>query len=94
MDAYRGKSSPWRWAADAHTLGLLAFGIDSLIELISAWVLLWRLTIELGHAQRFSEQAERMASRIGGSPLFALLLYVIVGAALGFVALSMDAEWT
>ena len=32
----------------AHSLSLLAFGADSLIELASAGVLFWRLTIERG----------------------------------------------
>lgn len=71
-------------AAGAHSLSLLAFGIDSLIELISACVLLWRLTIELKHGQAFSEAAERTAGRIGGGLLFALAFYVVVSAAVGF----------
>ena len=50
----------------AHSITLLAFGIDSVIELISAGVLLWRLTVELRHGQLFSEAAERRASKIGG----------------------------
>lgn len=71
-------------AVAAHSLSLLAFGIDSLVELISACVLLWRLTVELKHGRTFSEQAERKASRIGGGLLFALALYVVVTAALSF----------
>jgi divalent metal cation (Fe/Co/Zn/Cd) transporter len=71
-------------AIGAHSLSLLAFGIDSFIELISACVLLWRLTTELKHGQMFSEQAERTASRIGGGLLFALALYIVVSAALSF----------
>lgn len=71
-------------AIRAHSLSLLAFGIDSFIELISASVLLWRLTTELRHGQTFSERAERTASRIGGGLLFALALYVVVSAAFSF----------
>ena len=33
----------------ARSITLLAFGIDSLIELASAVVLIWRLTVELRH---------------------------------------------
>src|ERR1700730_16136202 len=33
---------------------LIAFGLDSVIELISAGVLIWRLSIELRHGQAFS----------------------------------------
>lgn len=71
-------------AVGAHSLSLLAFGIDSCIELMSACVLLWRLTIELKHGQTFSEQAERTASRIGGGLLFALALYVVASAVVSF----------
>jgi divalent metal cation (Fe/Co/Zn/Cd) transporter len=67
-------------AVEANSLTLLAFGIDSLIELASAGVLVWRLTIELQHGQKFAESAERRAARIGGTLLFALALYVIVSA--------------
>jgi hypothetical protein len=65
----------------AHSITLLAFGLDSVIELISAGVLLWRLTVELRRGQAFSEQAEQRASRIGGGLLFALAAYVVLSAA-------------
>ena len=64
----------------AGSLTLIAFGIDSLIELASACVLVWRLTVELRHGQGFAESAERTASRIGGALLFALAVYVVVSA--------------
>jgi divalent metal cation (Fe/Co/Zn/Cd) transporter len=66
----------------AHSLSLLAFGIDSVIELISAFVLLWRLGIERRHGAALSERAERLASRIGGALLLALSAYIVVSAAL------------
>lgn len=68
----------------AHSLLLLAFGIDSVIELASACVLLWRLSVEVLHGQAFSEMAERRASRMAGGLLLALALYVVVAAALAF----------
>jgi len=52
--------------ATAGSLVLIAFGLDSVVELISAGVLMWRLSVELRHGQAFSEDAERLASRIGG----------------------------
>jgi len=64
----------------ANSLTLTAFGIDSLIELASALVLVWRLTVELRHGQTFAENAERTASRIGGALLFALAAYVVASA--------------
>ena len=60
----------------AGSLVLVAFGLDSVIELASAGALMWRLTVELRHGQKFSEHAERIASRIGGGLLFALAAYV------------------
>lgn len=64
----------------AGSVVLLAFGLDSVIELISAGVLVWRLSVELRHGQAFSENAERLASRIGGALLFALAVYVVMSA--------------
>jgi divalent metal cation (Fe/Co/Zn/Cd) transporter len=64
----------------AGCLVLIAFGLDSLIELASASVLLWRLSVELRHGQVFSERAEHAAGRIGGGLLFLLAAYVTVAA--------------
>jgi divalent metal cation (Fe/Co/Zn/Cd) transporter len=64
----------------ADSLTLTAFGIDSLIELASATVLVWRLVVELRNGQTFAENAERTASRIGGALLFALAAYVVASA--------------
>jgi divalent metal cation (Fe/Co/Zn/Cd) transporter len=68
----------------ANSLTLVAFGIDSVIELASAGILVWRLTVELRHGQMFAESAERKASRIGGGLLFALAVYVVASAAWKF----------
>jgi divalent metal cation (Fe/Co/Zn/Cd) transporter len=65
----------------AHSITLLAFGLDSVVELISAGVLVWRLTVELRHGQAFSEEAEQRASKIGGALLFAIAAYVVISAA-------------
>jgi divalent metal cation (Fe/Co/Zn/Cd) transporter len=64
----------------ASSLVLLAFGLDSIIELVSAGVLMWRLSVELRYGQTFSEGAERVASRLGGVLLFLLATYVTAGA--------------
>lgn len=64
----------------AHSVTLIAFGADSLIELLSACVLLWRLRVELEQGQAFSEDVERRASRIGGVLLALLTLYVLGSA--------------
>ena len=67
-------------AVDAGSITLVAFGIDSLIELASAVVLIWRLTVELRRGQSFAESAERAASRIGGALFFALSAFIVVAA--------------
>jgi divalent metal cation (Fe/Co/Zn/Cd) transporter len=64
----------------ANSLTLVAFGIDSVIELASAGILVWRLTVELRHGQMFAESAERKASRVGGGLLFVLAAYVVASA--------------
>jgi divalent metal cation (Fe/Co/Zn/Cd) transporter len=72
------------WASlEARSVSLMAFGADSVIEALSACVLLWRLNVELRHGHAFSEEAERKASKLGGVLLFALAAYVVVSAAWG-----------
>jgi len=66
---------------NAGSLTLTAFGLDSVIELISAAVLIWRLTEELRRGEEFSKHAERIASRSGGALLFVLAAYIVLGAA-------------
>jgi divalent metal cation (Fe/Co/Zn/Cd) transporter len=78
----------------ARSITLLAFGIDSLIELASAGVVIWRLTVELRHGQSFAKSAERGASRIGGALLFALSAYVVAAAGWGLWAgEGQDFSW-
>ncbi|HKX17708.1 MAG TPA: cation transporter [bacterium] len=62
----------------AGSIALIAFGVDSVIELISAATLLWRLRLEDAGpaASERIEQAERQASRIVGASLLALAAYV------------------
>jgi divalent metal cation (Fe/Co/Zn/Cd) transporter len=63
----------------AGSIALVAFGIDSLIELVSAGVVLWRLLLERDQApvdRQLIERAERAASRVVGWSLVALAVYV------------------
>ncbi|MGA8551119.1 MAG: cation transporter [Stellaceae bacterium] len=69
----------WSGAA-AHSLTLAAFGVDSVIELASAGVLIWRLSSELRDGRERSEAAERIARRIGGGLLLALAVYVVAAS--------------
>ena len=67
----------------AGSVALIAFGLDSIIELASAGVLVWRLTVEIKRGEEFSEAAEHRAGRIAGGLLFALAAYVVVSAGYG-----------
>jgi divalent metal cation (Fe/Co/Zn/Cd) transporter len=64
----------------ARSITLVAFGLDSVIELASAGVLIWRLSSELRFGREVSEVTERIAQRIAGGLLFALAAYVVVAA--------------
>src|SRR5438067_3066102 len=75
------------WASNS--LLLEAFGIDSVIELFSAVVLLWRLRIEASGSAT-SERVnfvERRAARLVGYSLYALVVYVVLNSGYGlFIA--------
>jgi divalent metal cation (Fe/Co/Zn/Cd) transporter len=75
------------WASKS--LLLEAFGIDSVIELFSGFVLLWRLRIEasgFASAKR-AEEVEFRAARYIGYSLYALVLYVVLNSGYGlFIA--------
>lgn len=65
----------------AHSLSLVSFGADSIIELIAGFVLLWRLQIEMrGQCLEKVEKAERSASWIVGAALLLLAVYIVVSA--------------
>ena len=65
----------------AHSLALVAFGIDSIIELIAGVVLLWRLLIELrGQDTVRINSAEKSASWVVAGALLLLSAYIVVSA--------------
>lgn len=68
----------------AHSLLLTAFGIDSVIELISGGILLWRLLVQAhnGSLERI-ELAERRAAWVVFLALSALCVYIVASAAFG-----------
>lgn len=63
-------------ARTSHSPALLAFGGDSLIELLSAAVVFWRFRFTLGEAR---------AARIAGGLLFALAGFVVLTSVLNFL---------
>src|SRR6266403_1696555 len=75
------------WASKS--LLLEAFGIDSVIELFSATVLLWRLRVEAGGTatSEHLDVVERRAARLVGYSLYVLVAYVILNSGYGlFIA--------
>jgi divalent metal cation (Fe/Co/Zn/Cd) transporter len=77
----------------AHSLLLVAFGLDSVIELISGAVLLWRLLVEArGGDRERVERAERRATWIVAVALGGLCVYVLVTAGYGLFARAQPAS--
>ena len=75
------------WASKS--LLLEAFGIDSVIELFSAAVLLWRLRVEASGTATLEhvDLVERLAARLVGYSLYALVAYVVLNSGYGlFIA--------
>jgi len=60
-------------AVAAHSVALIGFGIDSLIEIFASVVVVWQLQ-DAGH------ERERPALRLIGGAFFALALYILVQA--------------
>jgi divalent metal cation (Fe/Co/Zn/Cd) transporter len=70
------------WAgAQAGSIALVGFGLDSFIECAAAGLLLWRLAIEArGASAEIIERSERRVHRFIGGTFFALALYVLLQA--------------
>src|SRR5213596_1320271 len=71
------------WASKS--LLLEAFGIDSVIELFSATVLLWRLRVEASGTatSEHVNLVEDRAARLVGYSLYALVAYVVLNSGYG-----------
>src|SRR5947208_1825848 len=75
------------WASKS--LLLEAFGVDSVIELFSAAVLLWRLRVEASGSatSEHVDLVEHRAARLVGYSLYALVVYVVLNSGYGlFIA--------
>lgn len=75
------------WASKS--LLLEAFGIDSVIELFSAAVLLWRLRLEASGTAtaKHVDVVEQRAARLVGYSLYVLVAYVVLNSGYGlFIA--------
>lgn len=77
----------------SHSVSLQSFGIDSVIELFTGGVVLWRLSVERqarlvgadGAALERIEGVERRASRLVGWALYALAAYILLDIAYGLI---------
>jgi divalent metal cation (Fe/Co/Zn/Cd) transporter len=73
----------------AHSLLLTAFGMDSLIELISGGILLWRLRVESrGGDLQSIEQAEHRGAWVVAISLGLLSAYVLISSLYGLISRS------
>lgn len=65
---------------DSHSLLLEAFGLDSGLELLSAFVLLWRLSVErkARSSEAHIEAVERRAAQLVGGTLYVLAAFVVL----------------
>jgi divalent metal cation (Fe/Co/Zn/Cd) transporter len=67
------------FGAEAESIALVGFGLDSVIECAAAGVLLWRLSLETrGVDAHTLERAERRVHRFVGGTFLALAAYVTV----------------
>ncbi|NLY03037.1 MAG: cation transporter [Rhodopirellula sp.] len=77
----------------ASSVALFSFGVDSIIEVTSASVVLWRLLKELDRrSPQRVEERERTAAKIAGILLLALAVYIVVDAARRLIGYGREAE--
>lgn len=70
----------------AHSILLIAFGLDSLLEIVSGGALIWRLQKERsGAPAAVIDRAETRSSRIVGSVLLLLAGYIVLTSAYNLV---------
>jgi divalent metal cation (Fe/Co/Zn/Cd) transporter len=62
----------------AGSIALVGFGFDSMVEVLSAWVVVWQFRGELRGG--YDEQRERRALRVIGLTFFVLAIYVSIEA--------------
>lgn len=73
----------------AGSIALIAFGIDSLIEVLAGSVIVWLFSGGRGE----SAAAERRAQQIIGATFFALAGYVVVESVRSLTGSHPDASW-
>ncbi|MFQ5767642.1 MAG: cation diffusion facilitator family transporter [Acidobacteriota bacterium] len=77
----------------AGSVALIAFGIDSFVETASAAVAAWRVREEQkGKSSEDTEDLERKASRIAGTLLLMLSVYITIDASRRLLGFGSQAE--
>ncbi|MFC1568662.1 cation transporter, partial [bacterium] len=69
----------------ANSIALIAFGLDSIVESLSAFVLIWRLKKHDTITEEEEEKIERHASRFVGITFFILGIYIAIESILTIV---------
>lgn len=73
LEAAVALGAGWR----ARSIALVAFGLDSAVELVSGGVLFYRLRAEIrGRSEEGTEDLERRALRVVGLTFFLLVIYI------------------
>jgi divalent metal cation (Fe/Co/Zn/Cd) transporter len=75
----------------AGSIALVGFGLDSVVEVSSALVIVWRLTRHGGDAEA-NERAERRAVRLIALTFFAIAAYVTYDAGAKLLGVSAEPE--
>ncbi len=79
------------WAGlQAGSVALLAFALDSLVELVAGGILVWRLLAENGDHHK--EDAERRAEKLLGLTFFLLAAYIAVHSSANLVGWLPEPE--
>ncbi len=79
------------WAGfQAGSVAILAFGLDSIVELLAGGVLVWRLRTELGEEE--AETAEHKAQRLIGLTFFLLAGYIVLHSGANLLGLFPEPE--
>jgi cation diffusion facilitator family transporter len=77
----------------ANSVALISFGIDSFVESSSAAVLSWRLSHELKNdSVESADKAEKWASKIAGTILLLLAVYIVIDAGRRLLGFGGEAE--
>lgn len=74
----------------AGSIALVGFGFDSMVEVLSAWVVVWQFRGELRGG--YDEARERQALRIIGITFFVLATYVVVEAVRDLFFVDSEAD--